>query len=316
MKNSRIDFKENLNPTCLKKCNKEKRKEKTEDDLCNETTSVRDNLPIRCVGDWAVQKIFHLIQYFGIFATGMKTKWEGNINYIEICSGPGICINRITGEEFNGTALCIIEHEACQYLNRAIFIDFNTKVVNTLNKRILDRSIKNSIAIIGDYNNPSAICEDIIKETNGQGLNLIFIDPTDCSVPFTLLRHLKKAMKNVDFIVNFAIRTDVNRNIRNTILNPETHKTVLNKYKSFLGSDTFFTNPTVIEFAKRGNQMELRRLFREEYMNSLREIGYIHFDFKPIENYYDLVFATTNPKGIEFWKKANAIAFNGQRSLF
>lgn len=316
MKNSRIDFKEIQNSTCLKKCNREKRKEKTEDDLCNETTSVVDSLPVRCVGGWAAQKIFHLIQYFGIFATGMKTKWEGNINYIEICSGPGICINRLTGEEFNGTAICIMEHDACQYLNRAIFIDFNDKVVDTLNKRILDRNIKNSIAIYGDYNNPSAICDDITKETNGQGLNLIFIDPTDCSVPFSLLTHLKKALKNVDFIVNFAIRTDVNRNIRNTILNPDTHKNVLNKYKSFLGSKAFFTNPIVIEMAKTGNQIELRRLFREEYLNSLREIGYNHFDFKPIENYYDLVFASSNPKGIEFWKKANAIAFNGQRSLF
>jgi hypothetical protein len=45
-----------------------------------------------------MQKIFHLIQYFGIFTIGMKSKWQGNINYIEICSGPGRCVNRENGE--------------------------------------------------------------------------------------------------------------------------------------------------------------------------------------------------------------------------
>lgn len=316
MKKSRMDFKETPNISCIKKCNKEKRKETTEDGLCNETTSIIDNLPVRCVGYWAMLKIFHLIQYFGIFTIGMKAMWEGKINYIEICSGPGRCIDRYSGDEFNGTPICIIEHEACKYLNRAIFIDYNRKVVETLNDRILQRNIKNAKAIFGDYNDSTSICEDIIKETNGQGLNLIFIDPTDCSVPFVLLKNLKKSLKNVDFIVNFAIRTDVNRNIRNAILFPETHQNVLNKYKSFLGSDAFFTNQSIIDIASMGNQTELRKLFREEYMNSLRNIGYKHFDFKQIENYYDLVFASSHPKGIEFWEKANAIGFDGQRSLF
>jgi len=57
-------------------------------------------------------------------------------------------------------------------------------------------------------------------------------------------------------------------------------------------------------------------MFREAYVNSLRKIGYQHFDFKHIENYYDLVFASSHEKGIEFWKKANAIQFDGQRQLF
>jgi len=316
MKKSRIDFKEIQNINCLKKCNKEKRKETTEDDLCTETISIVDNLPVRCVGDWAMQKIFHLIQYFGIFTIGMKTKWEGNINYIEICSGPGRCVDRFSGDEFNGTSICILEHEAFKYLNKAIFIDYNGKVIDTLNRRIVDRKIDNANAIFGDYNNPKEICDEILKETSGQGLNLVFIDPTDCSVPFVLLKRLKESLKNVDLIVNIAIRTDVNRNIRNAVLSPNTHHNVKDKYISFLGSEAFFNNPIVIDMAKKGNQTELRRLFREEYMNSLNKIGYKYFDFKAIENYYDLVFATAHERGIEFWKKATAIAFDGQRSLF
>ena len=316
MKKHRIEFNQKINANCLKKCNKEKRKETTQDDLCIETVSIVDNLPVRCVGGWAMQKIFHLIQYFGIFTIGMKSKWQGNINYIEICSGPGICVNRENGEEFNGTSICIIEHPAREYLKRILFFDYNDSVVNTLNKRISDRKVTNAKAVTGNYYKPDTICDKIIKETKGKGLNLVFIDPTDCSVPFDLLKRIKERIKNVDFIVNFAIRTDFNRNIRNTILYPETHQNVLNKYTSFLGSDAFFTNQTVINAATQGNHIELRKLFRLEYMNSLKKIGYNHFDFKQIENYYDLVFASSHPKGIEFWNKANTIRFNGQRSLF
>jgi len=100
------------NPNCKKGCNKEERGENTENDLCLEAFSVVDQLPIRCVGDWAIRKIFLLVQYFGIFSIGMKNKWSGKLNYIEICSGPGRCINRKSGDEFNGTALSIIEHPA------------------------------------------------------------------------------------------------------------------------------------------------------------------------------------------------------------
>lgn len=177
-KNTRIDLKEQLNSLCSRQCNKEKRKEVTEEDLCTETTSVIDNLPVRCVGAWAMQKIHHLVQYFTIFSLGMKNKWDGKINYIEICSGPGRCINRSTGFEFNGTSLCIIQSDACKHLNKAMFFDYNQKVIDTLNSRIVANNTPNALALIGDYNNPDKICNDIINATKGVGLNLVFIDPT------------------------------------------------------------------------------------------------------------------------------------------
>jgi len=316
MKTARLNFNEVPNPLCLTKCNKEMRQKMTEDDLCINAYSVIDHLPVRCVGEWAVQKIFHLIQYFGIFSTGMKDKWDGRINYIEICSGTGRCINRTTGTEFNGTAICILEHESFKYLNHAIFIDYNKTVVNTLNNRIQDRNITKAKAILGNYNDPTEICKNILNETNGLGLNLVFIDPTDCSVPFALLKEIKDSLQHVDFIINIAIGTDVNRNIRNSILSPDSHKTVKEKYITFLGTDSYFNDPEAIDFARKGNHVELRRLFREEYTKNLRLIGYNHFDFKSIENYYDLIFASSHIKGIEFWQKANAIKIDGQRSLF
>jgi len=314
MKNCRINLNEYPNPFCHKKCNKEKRQDITEEDLCSETKSVSDDLPLRCVGPWGIMKIYHLVQYFSIFSKGMKDKWKGKINYIEICSGPGRCIDRSCGSEFDGTSLCIIQNEACQYLNKAIFFDYNQTVVDTLNQRINNINIPNAIAMIGDYNNPKDLCDKIIKETAGIGLYLIFIDPTDCSVPFDLISTLKYRLRNVDLIINIATGTDFNRNIGNAIASPSSYHKAKDKYKAFLGpnSDFFFNTPGLSEYSSEN----LRNLFRDAYVESLRSIGYSFFDFKAILHYYNLIFATSNEKGIEFWKKVNKYQYDGQGELF
>lgn len=46
------------NNGCIGSCNKEDRLYTTESDLCAVTNSVYDGLPVRCVGQWAEQKIY------------------------------------------------------------------------------------------------------------------------------------------------------------------------------------------------------------------------------------------------------------------
>jgi hypothetical protein len=56
--------------------------------------------------------------------------------------------------------------------------------------------------------------------------------------------------------------------------------------------------------------------FMDEYLSSLNREGYIYTDFRPVEHYYHLLFASRSPKGLEFWLKACSIAPNNQRELF
>jgi three-Cys-motif partner protein len=310
---SRIDLEEIFNASCKRKCNKLERIETTENDLCKDVFSVVDNLPVRCVGQWAVQKIYLLNQYFGIFSTGMKNKWE--INYVEICSGPGRCISRDSGTEFNGTALSILKHDAFKYIHKAIFFDFNPAIVDSLNKRIENLKIENAKAIIGDYYKPDEICDNIKKGINHRSLNLVLIDPTDCSVPFSLISHLKRTIPNIDFIINIATRSDFNRNIREVLLNQVKYKNTVRKYSSFLNTTSFFENPENLRFAELNQNLELRNAFRDAYIQSLKDIGYEHFKLSSINNLYDILFATANPKGIEFWNKATKHNYDGQGKL-
>ena len=273
------------NPFCLKGCNKEDRGEITENDLCLEALSVVDQLPIRCVGEWAIEKIYKLVQYFGIFS-GMKNKWGGKLNYIEICSGPGRCINRKFGEEFNGTALAIIDHPSFSNLQKALFFDANKRVVSILNERIEARGVKNAKAIQGDYNNDSDICKKIGKEIRPDSLNLVLIDPTDCSIPFQLVKSIKKLLPMTDLIINLASMTDFNRNVANALLNPIAYSKSINKYTRFLDNADFFTDHENIDFAKLGKFVELRKRFRIIYIRNLEKLGYKYFDFNSVKGYY------------------------------
>jgi hypothetical protein len=61
--NYRIELHEIENRAC-EKCTADDRKERTENHLCTMVNSVADGLPVRCVGEWAYEKIYRLVQYF------------------------------------------------------------------------------------------------------------------------------------------------------------------------------------------------------------------------------------------------------------
>lgn len=311
---SRLNLEEALNKGCRKRCNQRDRETTTENDLCVGVNSIQDNLPIRCVGEWAAQKIYFLLQYFGIFSTAMKNKFE--LNYIEICSGPGRCISRENGIEFNGTALGILKHPAYNNINKALFFDFNKTIVDTLKSRIESLNKKNAKVFFGDYLKPEDICYLINNEISRNSLNLVFIDPTDCSVPFSLINSLKETIPRFDLIINVATGSDYNRNIKETLLNQEKYSNNVTKYAFFLNSSNFFQDPDNLNLAKTNNHLGLRNKFRDEYINSLKSLGYTFFQYQRIKNLYDILFATEHKLGLTFWEKANKYKYDGQQSLF
>jgi len=251
-----------------------------------------DDLPIRCVGDWGLDKINYISRYFEIFAVSMREKWK-YINYIEICSGPGVCIYRTKDGAYRegyGTSLSIIKSDGFKYNNiKALFIDINPLVIDVLNKRIenLEQSDK-AKAIIGDYTKSDEIIKIIKNNLNTtNSLNLVVIDPTDCSVPFETVKKILTSLKT-DIIINFAYGTDLVRNIVKAVKK----EISTDKYKKFLGSDAFFENQEVIEHANKNNTTKLLNLYYKEYLKNLTNLGYKESDLLQIESYYCLIFAS------------------------
>ena len=284
------------------------------DGLYVSVDSELDGLPLRPVGEWAYDKIYWLVQYFGTFAGSMKNRWDG-LNYMEIGSGPGRCIVRENCMEMDGTALAVSRSPHFRSLKRAIFVDASSRVTGILNQRLSALNPGTAAqAFVGDYEDPSSL-QEVLESLAARSLNFVFIDPTECDVPFATIERIVGQLQNVDLLINVALGTDVNRNIVPAILSP-THTKAREKYERFLGIPGFCDRSGVIELAKRANHDELRRKFAEAYNERLGNLGYLHTDIRPVRHYYYLLFASRSPKGLEFWLKSCKIGPDNQREFY
>ena len=297
-----VDVRQCLLPSCRICKNSEARDKFLNEGICD-IPSAFDGLPIRCVGNWANDKIYYLTQYFGIFATGMHKQWPGGLYYIELCSGPGRCSMR-NGYEQDGTALAVVNHPSFKYLKQAVFIDYNKNAVDILNKRIENLGKANARAVLGNYYD----AQSIINSIGNQGrwcLSLCLIDPTDCSVPFSTIEEIYKATNGkCDFIISFFDKTDFGRNCKMAATLP-THKSLKDKYHRFLGNTHFFERQDIIDLANQGNNDKIVDEFKSAYKMSLSNLGLLYTDEVSVGNLYHLLFATGNSRGVDFWKKAN-----------
>ena len=302
-----------VNHLTCRKCGTSIRPGKLEEGVCKEVTSEVDGGPVRCVGAWAYDKTYFLTRYFGIFGAGMHKSWQGNVHYIEICSGPGRCISRNTGQEIDGTALAVMHNDSYPLYKSVTFFDISPLIVDALNKRIttLGQAGK-ALAVLADYTQPGHLIETC-RQRAPRGISLIFLDPTDCSVPMQTISLLSRSLDKVDFIINVATGTDANRNLKKAFAKPD--GPVRKKYETFLGSTAFFTDPENIRFAETKQDEMLRAKFRTAYQSALTAEGYQYFGVEIIRHYYDLLFASKHPTGLKFWKQAQSIRPNNQSTF-
>ena len=310
---TRLKLHEIENVQCLKGCPKEIREELDEDSLCSLAHSEMDGMLTRCVGGWAQEKIYFLKRYFEIFASGMKKKWD-TLGYFEIGCGPGRCINRENAVEFDGSSLAILQSEGMPYISTARFVDIENEVVRVLNDRIKELSLERfASAVTGSYKNADEIAS-LIYGSNPSGLNLVFFDPTDCSVPFSTIEAIKNMGIRFDLIINIATKSDFTRNIDNAIKLPNSN--VREKYETFLGDSSFFSSPQLLQAYDCSGYNDIRSMFIETYKNRLRTLGFKHFGREEINGYYELLFASKSPTGLSFWNRATkTIEITGQRDF-
>jgi len=310
---------------CIKCKNSEERKAHQDADGYCQLVDPSDHVGVRCVGDWGADKVVFISTYMDITGKAMKYKFP-NYYYIEICSGPGRCVDYRKGEEFDGTALAALTTEGAAYYNKLFFFDLNPKTVENLRLRIdestdIPQEVKDrTVVSVGDYSDPNSIIS-VLKThipNNMRGLNVVFLDPTDMSVPFDFYLAMMDFGNRTDFIINFADGTDLRRNITLAFEKPES--AVHMKYMKVLEVPDFFNDPVNIEYGHNGNYLRLTEKFENTFIQSFKNRGFEHIHEKRIKRYYKLLFFSSNEKGVKFWKQASnrnaAERENGQLVLF
>lgn len=309
----KMDLRPISNPQCVRCADRRQREGRTAAGICTVAGAAIDGGLVRCVGDWGQEKVYYLLQYLGIFAKGMHNRWCG-LNYIEICSGPGRNINYSTWQEHDGSSWAVLRHPTYQHITRALFIDRDERVIEQLTKRINTEGITNAEAVTVDYTDTGHLRRALLGLPKGH-LNLVFIDPTDLSFPFSSLKVIAETLPKADLIMTVAIGMDFNRNAEKAAMLAES--AVRQKYEAFLGRMGFFDSIRSPS-GRPASEMtvnELRGHFTTAFREQLSGLGYGFTGEKSIRHYYDLVFASQSQKGLEFWDKACAIEYGGQRLL-
>lgn len=302
-----------LNENC-KRCNSKERLELLKEPYCNEAKSVVDNLPLRCVGEWAKKKQTIVGKYFHMFGNAMK---KYNIHYIEICSGPGTNINKDSGREFLGNPLFLQKLPTINNFKSITFIDNSVDIVNALDTRIKSKEKNNIVVSHGDYNDVQSIDKSLTHIDGNNLLVLIYIDPTDCSVPLSTINYLSNKFPKCDVIINVFTYYDFGRQIGNIFENDKDYSKVIKKYDAFIGRSGFIDELRKFNKKKKLDKKEVRNIFREEYKKSLKNIGFNYVAEQPTKvEFYELFFASKHEMGLKFWKESNKINPSGLQKIF
>lgn len=256
------------------------------------------------VGWWAKRKYHFLERYLRIFSTGMKNSWEHR-QYIDLFSGAGVAKIQGTGElVFTSSLIAARMQDPFTYLHLCEQDQSNCDAL----KRRIEKHAPTAKYKIYQGNANESIDEILNGIPFRKCLAVAFVDPFGLHFDFETARKL--SARKVDLIILLADNMDAMRNWKKYYEdNPESN---MDKFMGESGWRKEFNNTPNDNFPEK---------FRKRYIERLRTLGYKHFGTERVQNsrncdIYTLLFATANPRGLDFWEKAQSVDEAGQRNLF
>jgi len=271
---------------------------------------VDDGLPVRESGYWAEYKLFFWNRYVAITTTAMvgKPVWSAGVVYIDLFSGPGVCIERKNGRRFPGSPL--IAANAPKPFERILLCEINPAMAIACCKRLDESPARNSYQMFeGDCN---LQIDQLISRIPQRSLALAFIDPTGLHVHFGTVRKLANRGPT-DLLVLFPDAVDILRNEKRYFDQPDSNLDLV------LGTGSDWRQRKSDLNSSEGTKV--RRLYSDIYKDQLRKwCGYEHFGEEVISGrsgpLYRLVFATKHETGLKFWDESVKKDAGGQGRLF
>ena len=233
----------------------------------------------------------------------MKNKWPER-HYLDLFASAGLVRLRDGGEIIHGSPLlaasvpdpftcvhcCEQDRERADALERRL-----AAVCGERQHRVLR----------GDAN---ILIRELLKPIpDRDALSLVFADPYGLHLDFETVRAI--ASKRCDMIILLADNMDALRNWQTYYVdNPDSNL------------DRFLGEPGWRDILAGTPPDRQAAALRDRYQFRLGTLGYKHFAFERVSNshgrdIYSLLFASRNPKGLEFWKKASSIDEGGQRTF-
>lgn len=286
------------------------------DIVCND-----DGLPCRPVGQWSLEKLDYVHRYTGAFLKATKErrspgKWR-SVNFINLCSGPGMCkvdepltyaygspliaINQPI--KFDHYYFCDNDHDCmtslesrCSQHNRSMFSFFE----GDANEKVKE--------IVKDLRNQDAVWMNGVWPT----MNFAFIDPEGFEIRWTTIEELAKVTK-MDLLIYYPQEGIVRQ------MKKEFESTGHSCIDDYFGTDSW---RSIYEKNIGKRATSLTRELIDLYKANLQKLGYENWQFSEPKimndrniTIYRLIFASKHELGAKIWKSINSCTPYGQRTL-
>ena len=279
--------------------------------------SREDGLPTRLSGPWALTKLDYLKRYIEVFETSMRRRWP-NRNYVDILAGPGKIQVRDAGTIYLGSPLLALTTE---YPFTGYFlVDADQRNTSALQSRCNTSNLADRVHIYtGDCNVVVDEIVAILKQKEGESLNLAFLDPEGLELEWQTVAKLA-SIRKMDLVINYP-EGGLNRMMSRAINSPD--ETLVDRYfGTWAWRDIYKEWQIHRERSVHGRLIDL-------YREQLHQLGYIEVrrddevgDEPLMRNaqrrapLYRLLFASKHPLGDKFWHAITRRDVWGQGRLF
>lgn len=287
--------------------------------MSQETVVAGDGLPALSIKPHTLKKLHFIRRYIYQFSTALKptgrtTGFRGfeKLNYLDLFSGPGVCIVDGSQEEVSGTPLLALTTD--HPFRKNFFIDANHDYISALDERAKRLHVESEVLIKileGDCNNK---VHEVLRAIDKlYSANLAVIDAFGIECKWATIEVLASC-KRMDLIIMFPQGMNINRNLKSWA---EAESSALDE---FFGT----TEWRKIYDDAHGQASKCIRPFLDLYQSKLRELGYNSKDnIREVlirsqggQKLYYLIAASRHPLGAKFWKQSIQKDEGGQLSFF
>ena len=232
-----------------------------------------------------------------ILTGSMKGRWTRRV-YVDLMSGPGVCVVRSTHREFDGSPLLSLKTPTP--FTDVILVEQDRVLADALAARVATRGLRPAPVIIRDDCNQQNVIDEIRARIGSGALALAFVDLLGMNVTMATLRALTAKRLPMDLIITFP-EMDVRRNWRAAIGGAKEHAS---RFDEFYGTPDWHNAVDATMPAER-NADALMKFYAEQ----LQTLGYLTsilpltMKNKRRGTLYRPIFGSRHERGIEFWEK-------------
>jgi three-Cys-motif partner protein len=238
-------------------------------------------------------------------------KWE-QLVYIDPLCGPGLDVDRRSGEEFPGSPLIALNTGPA--FDRLYFGDLDVENVATLQARIAGSALPRVSLEAKDCH---ARAEEVVQTLSRRALGLAFIDPEGFEVHWPLFEIL--GQRAIDIVFLFPSGIGIVRNLARYVQEPHSDLDKL------WGNREWRQLPMAQMAAGRSPDVDPGDAYYQSwaaaFCDRVATLGYSYHDIKgPLRTekkapMYHLLFLSKNQAGLTIWRNVHRISPGGQRNF-